>query len=140
MLQNLLAQRFHLAAHREVKEVNGYTLLVANGGPKLEASKGGAANGHIGPDGLTARNVPLSALAAILMHTVGAHIVDHTGLKGSYDIHLSFAPDASLTATDSALPSVFTALQEQLGLKLVAQKVPVEMLVIDRMEKIPTEN
>jgi uncharacterized protein (TIGR03435 family) len=140
LLQNLLTQRFQLAAHREVKQIHGYALVVANGGPKLQATKGGASSGHIGPDGLMARNFQLNALASILMHTVGAHIVDETGLKGSYDIDLSFAPDAAITQRNSDLPSVFTALQEQLGLKLVAEKVPVSMLVIDHIERIPTEN
>jgi uncharacterized protein (TIGR03435 family) len=140
MLQNLLAQRFRLAEHRETKEVNGYALVAVNGGPKLEASKGGAANGHIGPDGLSARNIPLGAFASMLTHAVGAHVVDETMLKGSYDIHLSFAPNVSLAAEGTDLPSVFTALTEQLGLKLVEQKVPVEMLVIEHMDKMPTEN
>lgn len=140
LLQNLLAQRFQLAQHREVKQINGYALVVANGGPKLQASKGGAATGHIGPDGLMARNFPLNALASILMHTVGAHVVDETGLQGSYDIDLSFTPDVDMAPKNSDLPSVFTALQQQLGLKLVAEKVSVSMLVIDHIERIPTEN
>jgi uncharacterized protein (TIGR03435 family) len=64
-------------------------------------------------------------------------VVDNTKLKGNYDIKLDYAPDE---VTDSPLPSIFTAVQEDLGLKLERQKVPVEMLVIDHVEKTPTEN
>jgi uncharacterized protein (TIGR03435 family) len=141
LLQNLLSQRFHLALHREVKDFSGYALVVAKDGPKLDATKGISAPGHIGPDGLLlARNISMRSLASMLPRAVGAHVVDETGLTGRYDITLRFAPDAPLAATGSSLPSIFTALQEQLGLKLMAQRVPVEMLVIDHVEKVPTEN
>jgi uncharacterized protein (TIGR03435 family) len=140
LLQNLLVQRFHLALHREMKDFSGYALVLAKDGPKLEATKGGAASGHIGAEGLQARNMPMGSLATMIVHTVGAHVIDKTGLTGRYDINLSFAPNTSLAATDSSLPSIFTAFQEQLGLKLVPEKVPVEMIVIDNLEKTPTEN
>jgi uncharacterized protein (TIGR03435 family) len=64
-------------------------------------------------------------------------VVDKTGIAGSYDIKLDFAPDLG---TDSSLPSLFSALQDTLGLKLQAQQVPVNMLVIDHVERVPTEN
>ena len=121
LLQNLLSQRFHLALHREVKDFSGYGLVVAKNGPKLDATKGGPAEGNIDANGLRARNVSMA-------------------LTGRYDINLSFAADLSVTSSDSSLPSVFTALQEQLGLKLLSEKVPVEMLIIDHIEMAPTEN
>ena len=72
----------------------------------------------------------------MLTNPTGRPVVDKTGIKGNYDIVLDYAPDG---VADSPLPSIFTALQE-LGLKVEAQKVPVEMLVIDHVERIPTEN
>ena len=79
----------------------------------------------------------MAVLASMLTRPVGRPVVDKTGITGNYDIALNFAPEGS---TDSTLPSIFTALQEQLGLKLEPQKVPVEMLVIDHLEKVPSEN
>jgi uncharacterized protein (TIGR03435 family) len=64
-------------------------------------------------------------------------VVDKTGIEGNFDVKLDYAPEG---AADSSMPSILTAVQEQLGLKLVPQKVPVETLVIDRAEKVPTEN
>ena len=67
--------------------------------------------------------------------------MDKTGIQGNYDIKLEYAPDENeVSAAAAALPSIFTALQEQLGLQLKTQQVPVEMLVIDRVERIPAEN
>lgn len=140
LLQNLLAQRFGLTVHSEVKEFSGYALVVAKGGPKLTPTKGGHATGYIRMDGLRAQNIPLTSLAGMLTHAVGGHIIDETGITGRYDINISFVPDASLAPTDSSLPSIFTALPQQLGLKLVSQKVPVKMLYIDHVDKVPTEN
>jgi uncharacterized protein (TIGR03435 family) len=140
LLLNLLAQRFHLTLHNEVKDFSGYALVVAKDGAKLVVTKGGATSARIGPDGLHAHNFSMASLASMFPRVVGAHVVDQTGLTGRYDIDLSFEPNSSLAATDSSLQSVFTALPEQLGLKLVAQKVPATMLVIDHIEKVPTEN
>lgn len=140
LLQNLLAHRFQLAVHSEMKEFSGYALVVAKSGPKLTPTKGGHAGGSIRMDGLHAQDIPLSSLAIMLTHPVGAHVIDKTGLTGRYDINISFVPDASLAPTDSSLPSIFTALPQQLGLKLVSQKIPVKMLYIDHIDKVPTEN
>jgi uncharacterized protein (TIGR03435 family) len=68
---------------------------------------------------------------------MGKPVVDRTEVKGLYEVDLHFAPEA---ATDSTLPSLFTALEEQVGLKLVPQRVPVEMLIVDHVESEPTEN
>jgi len=137
LLQQLLMQRFHLAIHRETKNMPGYALVVAKGGPKLEASKGTSGMGAIMADGLRAQNISMQGIAAMLWFPAGAPVIDKTGIMGTYDISLSFAPEGS---ADSALPSLFTAVQEQMGLKLEAQKVPVQMLVIDHVDKIPTDN
>jgi uncharacterized protein (TIGR03435 family) len=136
-LQQLLAQRFKLAIHHEMKDSQGYALVVAKGGPKLQKSAGPAAQGYILPGGLRASNASLDSLASMLASPTGRPVVNKTKIKGTYDIQLNYAPEG---AADSPLPSIFTALQEQLGLKLEALKAPVEMLVIDHVERVPTEN
>lgn len=137
LLQNLLRQRFKLAFHREQKDFRGYGLMVAKSGSKLQASKEPSSGVYILRDGLRGRGIPVTVLASMLARPVGQPVVDKTGITGNYNIVLNFAPEGS---TDSTLPSIFTALQEQLGLKLEPQKVPVEMLAIDHLEKVPSEN
>ena len=137
LLQQLLAERFKLAIHHEMKDFSGYTLVVAKNGPKLQASTGAASQGYILPAGLRAPHASLDSLASMLMSPTGRPVVNETKIKGNYDIVLDYA---AAGAADSPLPSIFTALQEQLGLKLEPQKVPVEILVIDHVERVPTEN
>lgn len=136
-LRRLLEQRFKLAAHRETKEFDGYALVIAKGGPKLQPTTGGSEPGAIYPGGMRIQNTTMSGLATDLASPTGRPVADKTGIDGSYDIRLEYARDGD---TDSALPSIFTALQEQLGLKLESRKVPVEMLVIDSVERVPAEN
>ena len=145
MLRNLLADRFKLTFHREEKEFSIYELSVARGGPKLKASTAPPDDppqliSTVFPQRilLPARNTTMGDFVSILQRAIlDRPVVDKTGLNGNYDIKLSYAPEGS---TDSTLPSIFTAVQEQLGLKLEPAKVPVEMLVIDHVEKVPTEN
>ena len=138
LLQNLLQQRFHLRAHRETKTVSGFLLVIAKDGEKLQPTKEGTqAGGMLLPDRLDASAISTEALAGILKRRAGKPVVDKTGLTGSYDIHLSFAP---FNDPNSALPDLFTAIQEQLGLKLEPAKVPVDTLVIDHVDRVPTEN
>jgi len=86
-------------------------------------------------------NESIKSLALIFETPVERPIVDRTGLEGTYDFDLNFAPeDTPSNPSDSKLPDIFTALQEQLGLKLVPQKVPIDTLIIDHVDKIPTEN
>jgi uncharacterized protein (TIGR03435 family) len=150
MLQMLLAERFHLSIHRELKEQPVYALTLGKGGPRLrEASHPG------GKPGLRQRghsfaftNAEISKLAGVLSQVSGRSVVDKTGLRGQYDFTLSYSPThgdtghAGLTAsvTSDGLPdSVFTALREQLGLNLEAQKGQVEFIVVDRLDR-PTQN
>lgn len=88
---------------------------------------------------LTAKEVPMTKLADLLSAQVGRPVVDMTGLTGNYSFILYFTPEGP-NSTDSSEPNIFGALQEQLGLRLQARKGPVELLVIDHAEKIPTEN
>jgi uncharacterized protein (TIGR03435 family) len=136
LLQQLLQQRFHLVAHRETRNLPGYVLLVAKGEPRVHITKGGAPYGYIFSGKLRLQNSDMDAFAGALVSPVGRPIVNKTGIQGNYDIKLDYAEGV----TDSPLPSIFTALQEQLGLKLESQKVPVQMLIIDHVDKTPTEN
>jgi uncharacterized protein (TIGR03435 family) len=219
MLQNLLAERFKLALHRETKELPIYALVVGKGGAKLKetvddgaGAQGGAASQggpsaaapppppppppgsdgavpmrlKMGADGMpqlppgvgknglmmmmmngrmrmVGNGQPISALIEMLGNQMGRPVVDATELKAKYDMTLDFTPEnlngpmgmmppppphdggpggggPIASAPDNAGPSIFTALQEQMGLKLEQKKGPVDLLVIDRLEKVPTEN
>jgi uncharacterized protein (TIGR03435 family) len=226
MLQNLVAERFKVALHRETKEMPVYSLVVGKNGPKMKESvedpapkdgagpEGGPAGagpgyaprpleGHepvvsgripLGKDGMpqlppgapkgtmmmmmnggrfrmNASGQTTAGLVNMLANQLGRPVIDNTGLTGKYDFTLDFAPEeggrmpgpmgampmpapshageggaggggGALASTPEAQtgPSLFTAVQEQLGLKLEQKKGPVELLVIDRAEKVPTEN
>jgi uncharacterized protein (TIGR03435 family) len=138
LVQNLLAQRFGLKVHHESKLSAGFELVIAKGGPKLQPAKGdGKPWGQILPNRIDSWNYSTGALASVLSRPAGQPVVDRTGLTGIYDFTLSYAP---ANDPNSSLPDFFTALQEQLGLKLQPQKIPVDVLVIDHADKIPTEN
>jgi uncharacterized protein (TIGR03435 family) len=142
-LQQLLAQRFGLAVHHEMKDIQGYAMVVTKSGAKLQklpVTDETSDRGYLLPGGVRGKQVSVEWLAAMLALKVGRPVVDKTGIEGNYDIKLVYAPDTGELPADSSLPSIFTALQEQLGLKLEPQKVAVEMLVIDHVERVPTEN
>jgi uncharacterized protein (TIGR03435 family) len=137
MVRNLLAERFQLTVHHESKEMPVLELVIAKGGPKLRPSpRADGPEVRGGRSRLIARNVTMEMLAAQLAGRVLVRpILDRTGLKGAFDVDLEWTPDEN----PDAGPSVFTALEEQLGLKLEARKGPVDVLVIDHVER-PTEN
>ena len=136
-MQRLLQDRFQLAWHAEKKDFDGYALVVAKGGLKLSPAAGASEGGTIYPGGLRLLNMPLSSFANTLRSTAGRPVVDKTGIEGNYDFTLNYAREGD---ADSPLPSFFTALQETLGLKLEPLKVSLELVVIDHLEKTPTEN
>ena len=136
-LQLLLEQRFHLSVHKDEKEFDGYALTVAKGGPKLTPATGSSETGSIYPDGLRLMNMPLAGFATMIRSIVGSPVEDHTGLAGKYDFELKFARDDD---KESMLPSFPTALRETFGLRLEKTKVRLEVVVIDHVDKIPTEN
>ncbi len=153
MLQPLLADRFKLTFHRENKTVSGYALVVAKTGPKLHVSE--AENSHFDGDrrSLSGQRMSLAQLADTLSRRLDSPVSDRTGIPGFFDLKLQWTPDEGQPMTKPGAdpepvsqtartdgPSLFTALQEQLGLKLETRKVPVEILVIDHVEKAPTEN
>ena len=139
LLQNLLAQRLGLKVHHESRLVAGYEMVIAKSGSKLQTSKGETGFGSIGPDRMSGSKENAAAIAQFLSYAIHQPVIDKTGLTGSYDIKLSFAPLNDPNATSSN-PDIFTAIQEQLGLKLVPTKVPVDYLVIDHIDRVPTEN
>jgi uncharacterized protein (TIGR03435 family) len=144
MLQALLADRFHLTIHRETREMPVYFLVVAKGGAKLrESAPGSVGTGQSAGIGwFKASSNRIDDLAQTLAGLVSRSVIDKTGLTGQYDFRLDYAPDA-IAGPDAGnapeKPSLFTALQEQLGLKLEPGRAPVEMFVVDRAEK-PSEN
>jgi uncharacterized protein (TIGR03435 family) len=139
MLQALLASRFALKAHRESRELPIYVLTVAKGGSKLKktAPDGLGGNATHASGKYAAHEISLQALAANLSFTVGRVVVNKTGLDGGYDFTLEYAPE-NADASDPR-PSLFTALEEQLGLKLESSKSPVDVIVVDHIER-PTKN
>ena len=151
MVQKLLEDRFKLALHRETKELLEFALAVGKGGPKLHASGKDETRISGGGKGRTIyEKASMATLAWNLSQRLGRTVVDRTGLKGDFDFALEWAPGEDEPRkkingveipppTDISGPSVFTALQEQLGLKLESTKGPVEILVIDRAER-PSAN
>jgi uncharacterized protein (TIGR03435 family) len=175
MLQNLLADRFKLALHKESREMQIYSLGIAKNGPRLKKATpdpppdandaadkepmGGGAK--LAPDGypvprpgMTIMSTPagprarlsnkehMEWLAGMLSGQLGRPVIDATGLTGEYDISLYWVPQRpdSIAADDPSGPDLIAALQQQLGLKLEPKKGPIEVLVVDRAEKIPTAN
>jgi uncharacterized protein (TIGR03435 family) len=138
MVQSLLADRFQLKFHRETKEQPIYALVVAKNGPKFQEVKAAGRGVGIGGQGrLNANGADMATFASALSGKLGRSVVDRTGLKGFYDFLLTWTPDEA--QADTPGPSLFTAIQEQLGLKLESTKGPVEVLVVDRAER-PSEN
>jgi uncharacterized protein (TIGR03435 family) len=163
MFQTLLADRFRLAAHMETRELNGYALVVGKNGRKIQAAKPGqeppppmpeylkgkppsAFEGRvfISQEGelaaLTGRKVTISQLAETLGNNeLQTFVRDRTGLPGYYYFGFKFASENG-RRRDTDGPDIFSALQEELGLRLQKEKGPVEILVVDRLETAPAEN
>jgi uncharacterized protein (TIGR03435 family) len=136
-LRQLLVERFKLAAHIATTYADGYALVLAKGGPKLKETPNPLAMVSLGLGRMRAPSVSMDVLARGLGMVIRQPVINETGLPGNYEFTLTFAPEG---ATDSALPSIFTALEEQLGLKLEGgRKLAVDTLVIDHVEP-PTED
>ena len=139
-LQALLADRFQLVIHRETKIMPAYVLVAAKNGFKLkDTTQNGRGSFSFGPGKFKAQGISIADLARNLSGILNSPVADQTGIKGIFDLTLEWSTDSSDAAEPSLGPSLFTAMQEQTGLKLETQKAPVEMIVIDRIEK-PTAN
>jgi uncharacterized protein (TIGR03435 family) len=148
MLREVLADRFKLKFHQETRQLPVYELVVAKGGPKLQepARKGTEPRFGSFAGRLVASNETMPALATVLTRALRRRVLDKTSLTGHYDFVLQWTPEENqtpplrpgATAPDPNGPSIFTALQEQLGLRLESSRGPVEVLVIDHVEKPST--
>jgi len=148
MILPLLTERFQLKTHMETRTGSIYELVVAKGGPKLKPSTDQASRTGVGTSfnsngyssKLTANSQPMALLAKILTDQLHRLVVDKTALTGNYDFTLQWTPDSAPASTDTnSAPSIYTAVQEQLGLKLQSAKAPVEVLVVDHAA-MPSEN
>ena len=155
LLQALLKDRFHLAAHQETRTLPVFTLVLARNdrrpGPQLVASDLDCAAYLAGPHALpepgrtpncatnirsgalSGRAISMTQLATALTPFVGRFTIDKTELKGGFDVELTWLPQQNAPAQDA--PSIFTALEEQLGLKLVSDRGPVDVLVVDQAQE-----
>ncbi|MGH9647775.1 MAG: TIGR03435 family protein [Bryobacteraceae bacterium] len=157
MIQKLLADRFQLKVHFEKRDLPVYAIMIAKSGVKLIKSQDD-------PNGIPAwgfgrtpsgtriifRNAPLSQVTAVLQNSMDKPVVDQSGLSGRYDFTVTFTPDPAQAAliggpappaadNPDAASDLFTAFQQQLGLKLESTKAPVDVMVIDKVEK-PSQN
>lgn len=142
LLQQVLQQRFSLKAHTETKEMPTYDLVPGKNGAKVqplpttqEATRSGYSMGN---DSIRMQHGTMSMLAGALAVQVQRTVFDKTGLSGAYSFELKFAADPAVASTDGA-PSIFTAVQEELGLRLQPSRGRVEVLVIDHADP-PTSN
>jgi uncharacterized protein (TIGR03435 family) len=163
MLQNLLAERFHMAWHRERQDLPAYVMVAAKGRTRLAAPKDASSNpSHSdkalsGARTITCGNCTVGEFAKMLGHPEGRFIYDETGLRGTYDFALTYEPVyACRTCTsggpdgasppppapslDEAPPVLSVALDQQLGLKLEKKQRPVDVIVIDRIDRVPAPN
>jgi uncharacterized protein (TIGR03435 family) len=143
MLEALLRERFNLKTHEETKEEKVYRLFVVNSGANLEKAE--RESGISGRSTKTVERVnartTLASFAEYLSERLDRPVLDQTALTGVYSIRLEWMPDTAAAAgADAAGPSIFTAVQEQLGLRLVAAKTSVQLLIVDHIEKYPTDN
>jgi len=148
MLQSLLAERFQLEFHREPRKIAHYALVVAKNGPKLRAAEADPAGARqsYGKGRIFHSQITMDTLAMLLSRQLREAVLDMTGIQGRYDVKLEWAleglrPAETKEAEERAAgSSIFTALQEQLGLKLEPRKEPLEVLVVDRAERVPLAN
>ena len=142
LLQKLLVDRFKLTFHRETKVMPAYALVVDKKGLRVQAVQPGESGWGKGRGRLDGIHLPMAEFASLVAELVDRPVKDLTGLSGVFDIKLRWTPEGTdPSAADPSLPaSILTALQEQAGLKLEPQRLPVEILVVDHIERQPTEN
>jgi uncharacterized protein (TIGR03435 family) len=146
MLRSLLEDRFQLAVKRETREIKAYVLVVAKGGARLDENRDGLEMGmrKITGNKMNYHNMPMSMFANVLAGAVDDTVVDGTGMKGNYDFTLEYyagpggrgVAEGREAPPDANGPALSTALREQLGLRLEPRQGPVEVLVVDRIERV----
>jgi uncharacterized protein (TIGR03435 family) len=146
MVQALLADRFKLAVHREMRDLPVYELVVAKSASKLKPSSTDKFSAKIGPGRIELHHVSMAVFVTYLYfppqfsrQVADRPVLDKTGLEGFFDLTFDWAPDTVAPNSTATGPSIYTALEEQTGLKLEPRKAPFEFLVIDHVEK-PAEN
>jgi uncharacterized protein (TIGR03435 family) len=155
MLRQLLEDRFQLKVHKQIQMLPVYEMVIARSGLKLKEVEppdpdaaidehktfDGVERGNMkmGSTQLFAHDVGLSLLTSMLSHQLHRTVLDKTGLRGKYDLALNWSSEDATASADSPAPFLFTALQEQMGLKLQPAKGAVEILIVDHVE-LPTEN
>ncbi len=139
MAQTLLIERFRLATHRETKEAPAYALVVAKGGPKLKANTGDQQQPVIfaPPARLIGQGSSMASLAMTLVRPAGRPVIDKTGLNGFWNFTLTYSPEQNVADQGA---SIFTALQEQLGLRLAPDRTTIDQLIVDHAERTPLPN
>jgi uncharacterized protein (TIGR03435 family) len=160
MFQALLEERFKLVAHRENRPRTVYSLNVGKDGPKFKESDQGSMSAHAGQVTFGMRfggikgSMTMASFTRLLSNRLGSPVQDLTGLNGTYDIDVKWVPDRALESlgfqpppqnSTAALPTdptadIFTAIRESLGLRLESRKGQVEVIVIDHIERHPTES
>ena len=153
-LQSMLEQRFQLKSHREMRDMQVYQLVAGKGGPKMKEADAAGQGPRIrmGRGLITATQINMDQLARELSRQLGSPVVNQTGLTGNFDLELKFTPEGpagpggpggaggeGASAPGGDGPTIFTAIQEQLGLKLESKKSAVNVFVVDKIEK-PEEN
>jgi len=151
LLQPVFADRYHLKVRRETRTMTIYLLMVAKGGLKLKPAEEGAQQGTRYGNMIVDKKYDVARLAQDLSGNLNIPVVDKTGLKGIYDMDLEWTPDPArrdfgdvrdpddIPAPAPSRPEIFTAIKEQLGLELKAEKGPVDVIVIEHAER-PTPN
>jgi uncharacterized protein (TIGR03435 family) len=144
MLQTLLTQRFQMKLHRETKELSVYALVPGKGAPKVKEARADEQTGISGgATGANFQHQPISRFTFMLTRRMDRPVLDLTGLAGFYDFTVDLSGlgfNGNPPAVDTDGPSIFTAVQNDLGLKLEARKQPIEILVVDSLSKSPIEN
>ena len=151
----LTAERFQLAIHHEQKELSYVALIIGKKGPKLqEAIPGSDTSGNkflIGR--IVSNHISMTTLATLFSRFTGQTVLDMTGLTASYDLKIEWTAEntpklaepaagagAGMTTDGESAPSLFAAVEQQLGLKLEVRKGPVDVIVIDDAERVPAQN
>jgi uncharacterized protein (TIGR03435 family) len=146
MMRALLAERFKLVVHHETRDLVAYTLLAEPSGPKVRVVKTDEPTGpnpfRMSDSGtLVGTRVSADMLATVLSNQLGRPVKNETGFLGVFDFTLQWTPESAIPPADAAdRASLFEAIREQLGFRLVARRTATDIIVIDRVERTPTDN